>query len=307
VKAVAAEALPESQPTESRVRPDAESVWLERLFQLAENMPRLLKLLHVPFARIAFRCSPAIRAGTLANAGRILGSDSTPRQRAALGRRVVESFILFCHDVGRSMRTSAEDLYARIEQIDGHERYAAARAMRKGAIVVTAHMGSFEVGMAALRRHDANVHVVFRRDAFGRFERMRSALRAKLGVIEAPVDDGWTVWMRLRDALLRDEVVVLQGDRVMPGQKGERVRVMGGEMMLPAGPVKLALATGAPIVPVFAIRTPAGGVRLCVEPAIMAADVDTAMREIADVIATYVRTYPEQWLTLQPAWCEDSP
>ena len=316
MKAVATKAFPRPQSAapapasfdddDDSLRASAASFWLERLFQVAEHAPAVVRLIRVPFARITYRCSRSIRAGTRANAARILGPDSTPSQRALLGRRVVENFILFCHDVGRSMRMSPDELYATIDQIDGHEHYASARALRRGAIVVTAHMGSFEVGMAALRRQDANVHVVFRRDAFGRFERMRSELRSKLGVIEAPVDDGWTVWMRLRDALLKDEVVVLQGDRVMPGQKGERVAVLGADMMLPAGPVKLALATGAPIVPVFTIRTPGGGVRLCVEPAIFAGDVDSAMRQLADVIAKYVRTYPEQWLMLQPAWCEDS-
>jgi KDO2-lipid IV(A) lauroyltransferase len=77
-------------------------------------------------------------------------------------------------------------------------------------------------------------------------------------------------------------------------------------MLLPPGPVKLALATGAPIVPVFCVRTPTGNVRLCVEPAIDVAgkDVEHALREIADVIGRYVRRYPEQWLMLQPAWRE---
>jgi KDO2-lipid IV(A) lauroyltransferase len=167
-------------------------------------------------------------------------------------------------------------------------------------------MGSFEVGMAALRRQDARIHVVFRRDAFGRFERMRSALRAKLGVIEAPVDDGWTVWMRLRDALQNDEVVALQGDRVMPGQKGQAIPVLGADMMLPAGPVKLALATGAPIVPVFTVRTPGGKVRLCVEPAIHVGspdDLDPAMEQLAGVLGKYLRAHGDQWLMLQPAWC----
>jgi KDO2-lipid IV(A) lauroyltransferase len=135
---------------------------------------------------------------------------------------------------------------------------------------------------------------------------MRSALREKLGVIEAPVDDGWTIWMRLRDALARDEVVVLQGDRVMPGQKGHRAPVLGADMMLPSGPAKLSLATGAPIVPVFAIRTPAGHVRLCVEPAILPDTVENAMAELAAVIGRYIRAYPEQWLMLQPAWCDDA-
>jgi KDO2-lipid IV(A) lauroyltransferase len=284
------------------------SFWLDNLFRVAEHAPGVLRLIRGPLSRLAFRCSGAIRAGTLANAARVLGPDSTPTQRAAFARRVVENFLLFCHDVGRSTRMTPDELFGRIEQVVGHEHYAAARALRRGAIVVTAHMGSFEVGMAALRRQDARVHVVFRRDLFGRFERMRAALRAKLGVVEAPVDDGWTIWMRLRDALRNDEVVVLQGDRVMPGQKGTPVNVLGAEMMLPTGPAKLALATGAPIIPVLCVRTPGGKVRLCVEPAITvggAHAVDAAMEQLAAVIGKYVRAHGEQWLMLQPAWRED--
>jgi KDO2-lipid IV(A) lauroyltransferase len=282
--------------------------WLERLFWCAEHAPFVLCLLRGLTARTAIRFSKETRQGTLANAARILGSDSTPVERRAFARQVVGQFILFCHDIGQAMRMSADELYGQIERIEGHEHYDAARKQRRGAIVVTAHMGSFEVGMAALRRQDARIHVVFRRDLFGRFERMRSALRAKLGVIEAPVDDGWTIWMRLRDALLNDEVVVLQGDRVMPGQKGQRVPVLGADMMLPSGPAKLALASGAPIVPVFCVRTASGKVRLCVEPSIDVSgpdDVDRAMEQLAAVVGKYIRAHGEQWLMLQPAWCDD--
>jgi KDO2-lipid IV(A) lauroyltransferase len=287
----------------------ADSFWLERLFWLAEHAPGVLRTFRGPLAEVALRCSHSIRAGTLANARRILGSDSTDARQRAFARRVVEHFILFCHDVGSGMRMSADELLGEIEQIDGHEHYAAARSLRRGAIVVTAHMGSFEVGMAALRKQDAGrpIHVVFRRDLVGRFERMRSALRAKLGVVEAPVDDGWTIWMRLRDALLRDEVVVMQADRVMPGQKGSAVIVLGGEMLLPSGPVKLAMATGAPIVPVITVRMPSGKIRLCVEPAIEVGtaareSIDAAMRRIASVVEKYVSRFGDQWLMLQPAW-----
>jgi KDO2-lipid IV(A) lauroyltransferase len=282
--------------------------WLERLFWCAEHAPFIVRLLRGVAARTAVQFSSDVRRATLANAAHILGSDSTPAERRAFARRVVAQFVLFCYDVGRAMRMSVEELYGRIERIEGHEHYDAARRQKHGAIVVTAHMGSFEVGMAALRRQDKRIHVVFRRDLFGRFERMRSALRAKLGVIEAPVDDGWTIWMRLRDALLNDEVVVLQGDRVMPGQKGQRVSVLGADMMLPSGPVKLALASGAPIVPVFCVRTSSGKVRLCVEPAIDVSgpqDVERAMEQLAAVVGKYIRTHGEQWLMLQPAWCDN--
>jgi lauroyl/myristoyl acyltransferase len=99
--------------------------------------------------------------------------------------------------------------------------YQEARRNQRGAVIVTAHLGCFELGMAALVEHEKRVHVVFRRDPSPRFDRLRSRLREMLGVREAPVDDGWATWSRLRDALSSDEVVLIQGDRVMPGQKGQ--------------------------------------------------------------------------------------
>ena len=120
--------------------------------------------------------------------------------------------------------------------------------------------------------------------------------------------------MRLRDALLADEVVVLQGDRVMPGQKGEPVGFLGGTLLLPAGPVKMALATGAPIVPIFSVRTGDAKVRLFIEEPIdvqpddgdAAGAAHPALIEWAAVLERYVRSYPDQWLMLRPAWCEDA-
>ena len=95
-----------------------------------------------------------------------------------------------------------------------------------------------------------------------------------------------------------------------PGQKGQCVPVLGADMMLPSGPAKLALASGAPIVPVFCVRMPSGKVRLCVEPAIEVPgpqDVDRAMEQLAAVVGKYIRAHGEQWLMLQPAWCDQAP
>ena len=87
---------------------------------------------------------------------------------------------------------------------------------------------------------------VFKRDVRSSFEQIRKSLRQRLGVLEAAIDDGWTIWMRLRDALTSNHVVNLQGDRVMPGQKGQAVPFCHGHLLLPTGPIKLALASGAP-------------------------------------------------------------
>jgi len=247
-----------------------------------------------------------IRSSTRANGRRIFGPDAGGRKLDAFTRGVVGNFFDFVIDVGRSVGKTRQQLAAQIERIDGHERYVATRAAGRGAIVLTAHMGSFEVGAAALLEHEPKIHVVFKRDT-GRFERIRQALRGQLGVIEQPVDEGWGVWVKLRDALRDDEVVAIQGDRVMPGQKGRRMPFLGGHLALPTGPVKLAMASGAPIIPVFSVRTAEGKIRLFIEEPIRADDgLDAAMGRVAAVIERYVAAYPEQWLVLHPAFVEDS-
>jgi KDO2-lipid IV(A) lauroyltransferase len=142
------------------------------------------------------------------------------------------------------------------------------------------------------------------------FERLRNALRENLGIIEAPVDDGLANWMRLRDALFANEVVAMQADRVMPGQKGIKVPFLGGHVLLPDGPVRLAAITGSPILPVFTVQQRDGRIRVMIEPAI---EVDInqpeattgVMERLGQVIARQVARYPEQWLVLQRAWLED--
>jgi KDO2-lipid IV(A) lauroyltransferase len=282
--------------------------WLRAFFWAAEHVPGPVRAAAPLFSSAVFGVSPAVRRGTLANARRILGPAATDAQCRRLAKAVVANFYLFCCDVARAAGQPADDLVRQIESIEGADHFRAAQAMGKGLLVVTAHMGSFEVGITALKQQASRVHVVFRRDAAGRFERQRAGLRKRLGVVEVPVDEGWTLWMRLRNALLAGETVVLQADRVMPGQKGRPVPFLGGTMLLPTGPAKLAAMTGAPVVPVFTMRMPSGRVRVMIEPAIHVAPGEDAIAlgKIAALLERYVKAYPEQWLMLQPAWCEDA-
>ncbi len=226
------------------------------------------------------------------------------------GLQVVGAFYDFVYDIGRSLRQSREELIERIESASGEQAYAAVRREGKGAILLTAHMGSFEVGLVALAANEPRIHVVFKRDEVGAFEKLRSELRGRLQVLEAPIDDGWMVWLRLRNALLNNEVVAIQGDRAMPGQKGVKTPLLDGHVLLPTGPFKLAVASGSPIVPIFSVRTESGGVRIFLEEAIYVesdeAGVANAVQKFADVLGQYIRRYPDQWLVLDRAFCEDN-
>lgn len=303
-------ARPEVPPSHS-LRQAMSDFCLGMLFRYAPRFPGLFRRAEIPFCAATFRVSRAVRNTTRVNARRILGAAATDAEVDRVAKDIVRNFYRFCIDVGEAANDMPDQLLARVESIEGRENFFAARASGTGVIVITAHMGSFEVGLAALKQIEPTIHVVFRRDVQGAFEQSRMALRQRLGVQEAPVDDGWTVWMRLRDALNRNEAVVLQGDRVMPGQKGKPIAFLGGHLMLPNGPMKLSKATGAPIVPIFSIRRPGGKLRVIIEPALRGesktadAGDDPILSEWAGLLERYVTQYSDQWLLLQPAVEED--
>lgn len=296
-------------PLERWIRWAAAEGWLNLLFFASKRLPYLSQRLRRSLVKAAWKKSQYFQDNILANARWLLGEHSTRQQRWDLGLAVLYSFFDFICDVGQCVGKTRRQIRDQIESVEGENLYRQARSAGKGAIVLTAHMGSFEVGMAAILEQERRVHVVFRRDAFGLFERTRSRLRQQLGVIEQPVDDGLATWMKLRDALAADEVVLLQGDRVMPGQKGRAVPILGGHMVLPTGPLRLAQASGAPIVPIFSIRQRDGRVRLFIERPIVVDEeqsFETGLETIRSILENYLRRYPDQWLMIHKAWCEDA-
>ena len=299
----------EHEPARSRTPPS-----LAPFFLLAGACAPFAKLLRPVACTVIPWVAPGVLAAINKNAARIFGREFDRGEGRRFAARVIGSFYDFVLDVGRSSRMSPHELACLVESVEGLDAYRASRAGGKGAILVTAHLGTFEAGLAALTREERSVRVVFKRDSVPAYERLRSRLHEALGVIETPIDDGLTTWLALREALLADGVIVMQGDRAVPGQKSQVVPFLHGHVCLPTGPVRLAQLTGAPIIPVFAMPTRAGRYRVLLKPAIHVATNDdqsagmapaAALRAMADAIAEVVAEHPHQWLALEAVFQED--
>jgi len=282
---------------------------LRLLFWLNRRAPSVPRVIKRPALGLAWMASGALRRGPLINAARILGPASSAADRTALARRTVASFYDFVCEVGAHQHHTLAQLAARVAVTCGADAYRAARERGTGAVLVTAHFGNFEVGLAEVRKIEDRVHVVFRRDAMGAFEDARSTLHRNLGIHETPIDDGLASWLDLRDALQADGVVLLQGDRAEPGQRYLDAPFFGAHLRVPVGPAKLALMTGAPLVPVFAVRDPDGLVQIVLGEPITVPDahaVEPATRAVVRALEGIVRQHPEQWHVLWPACLEDA-
>ena len=299
--------------------------WCEFFFFWTEHWPWLVRATRGFFLWFAWRFATSMRQGLIANARRLLGSEASKQAHLTLARNVLNNFYDTIYQLGKAVRQSRATLAARTTKIIGEERYNAARQEKRGAIIASAHLGPFEIGAAALMERENRVHVIYQTDVSPRFDRLRSMLRTRLGIIEASLDGGWPMWIKLRNALQADEVVVILADRVMPGQQGIVMPFLDGHMCIPTGPFKLAIAAQSPIIPVFSIPDPdnPGCLKLIIEEPI---DVVAVMREASDlkaqsspsssafsgamarlvsVMERHIQAHPAHWMMLEAAWCED--
>lgn len=301
-----------SAPRRSNDLPVIAPIGLGVLRFVGGRAPAIGERLANVLAGIAWRASRTTRDGAILNASRLLGSAAGADQVRRTARQIVGNWYRGMFDAVRNGRRDFRDLLPEIDRVVGRENYARARATGRGLIVATAHLGVFEILAAALRQYEPKVHAVMTRDKHAGLESLRSAQYRRLGIVEATVDHGYDVWMSVKAALERDEVVLVHADSAAHGQRGARVRFAGGHIAVPTRPVKLALETGAPIVPMFAVRTSPATCRvffespLTIEPGPSEeGGIHPGVYALASVIERYAVQYADQWRSVDPLWIED--
>lgn len=125
-----------------------------------------------------------------------------------------------------------------------------------GLILVTSHVGCWQLGMASLGRLEAKINLLIHREA-GDVDRHffeHGDQPPPYRIIDPAGYLGGT--LEMLQVLNNRELLCIMGDRVMGG-KGSTIAVdfLGGKIHIPFSPYKLASATGAPIAVVFSLQT----------------------------------------------------
>lgn len=241
--------------------------------------------------------------------------------RVVLGRRNVELAVLssYCNygrnwtDIMRMVRLRGAGLQAMIGRRSDPRPMEEALARGTGAILVSPHFGNWELGGLGLADLGYRVSVLTFREPDEKVTDQRRRVREErgIGVIYVDRDDPSPLAViEAVNALRRNEVLCLIGDR--DGSSNTvRVDFFGKPTDLPAGAAYLALATGAPIIPVF-VPLEKGRYATLMEDAIYVTGrpgdnrsaVRDAVQQLAKVFEQYIRQYPDQWYTYFDYWQE---
>ena len=212
-------------------------------------------------------------------------------------------------DLMQLPRARIEAMRSRLK-VQGWEHLDAARAAGKGVLVVSCHMGSYEVVAAIWSATLAPVSF-FAEELEPRtlFEWYRDT-RARLGISVLTLDHGGI--RKVLEALRDQEMVITAIDRDITGS-GHVMPFFDRPAPIPLGPAAIALRLGTPLLPVCVYRLPDDSYVAEGAPLIYAkstgnarADQVTATEALLRQIEVFIRKHPEQWHVPHRIW-EGSP
>lgn len=255
-------------------------------------------------AGVAYAVLPARRRILFENLSR-MAPQAAPAERRRLARNTFRHIAECQVDLFRLIASPPNEV-AQLVEIQGMEHLDAALRLGRGVIIVTPHLGNYELGGAWLASigYPANAVVEDVDPAvLALLERYRTATGMRTLSRNRGARDAYRV-------LKSGEILLLVADRVI-GDPSDGVEVPFGEgrRAVPRGPAQLALATGAPVIAGFVAFNSRGPrrYRIVLEPPIMPDGtepdaVHTLTRRITDRLAAAVREYPDQWFVFQPGW-----
>ncbi len=195
-------------------------------------------------------------------------------------------------------------------KVRGMENLEAARALGKGVLAVSCHMGSYEVVSAIWSATLAPVSF-FAEELEPRalFEWYRDT-RARLGISVLPINLGGI--RKVNQALHDQEMVVTAIDRDITGT-GHWMPFFGRPAPIPLGTAAIALRVGTPLLPVCVYRLPDDSYMAEAAPMVVAqstgdkkADEIRITQELLRHIEGFIRSHPEHWHLPHRIW-EGSP
>jgi lauroyl/myristoyl acyltransferase len=288
-------------------------LWFPFALFCARTLPR-----RALFAMARAALNPYMRrrrkyAGALqSNLARILGAPENSPEVARRVRELIDAHFFAWGDFLHFATRPADEAARLVESVIGFERIVEGRARGKGVLLMTAHLGNWEVGGLMLAEVKQPIHVVLVPDIFPAVERARRRLHERAGVTEIPIDRSALPTLAVLRALSSNAIVAMQGDRDF-NNTGIAIPFFGKEAYFPRGPVRIAMATEATVLPAFIVRIPDGRYRAILEEPLQIdrqGDRETALRRNLEryvaILERYVRQYPEQWYCFYPFWDDPS-
>ena len=198
------------------------------------------------------------------------------------------------------------ELRAKLD-VAGEEHVKAALARGKGALILLAHAGNFDLmGLIAAKLFGYPLTVITKlKNRDTAVNRLWERMRDRAGMKTVPSHNAYRACVK---ALKKNELVGFMLDQNRPAEQAVFVEFFGKPAATTPGLAFMSAQSGAPVVPVFMHRTPEGRHQLEVQAALEPppdreeATILAHTARYTKIIEDEVRRHPEQWLWWHKRW-----
>lgn len=228
---------------------------------------------------------------------------------AELMRASLASYARYWREAFRLPTMDHAALAAQLQEVvQGRDHLAAALAAGRGAVLALPHSGNWDMAGVWLAQTHGGFTTVAERLKPESLYRRFLAFRESLGFEVLPLSGGpRPPFEVLAERLNNNGLVCLMADRDLTCN-GVSVDFFGDVTRMPAGSAKLAIETGAALLPVHCWFDGAGwGIVIHAPLDCSSGDVGVITQALADKFAEGIAAYPQDWHMMQPQWIADLP
>lgn len=285
--------------------------WLEYavvwgLLKVVGALPRpLARGTATMLAPLLYSLAPRLRRTAEFNL-RLAFPECNDAQREQIIRGMVRNLGWMAAEFARFPKYRRENI-ERVIVLEGHENFLDAQQRGKGVLVLTGHIGAWELSSFAHALYGFPLHYLARPLDNRRLDRLVNHYRCLSG--NQPILKNESARDLLKILRAQGTVGILADQNTMP-EEGVFVDFFGSPACTTAGIARVALHTNAPVVPGYAYWDKGiGKYKLRFEPAVRLTRTGDAARDIVvntekftKVIEQIIRKHPEQWIWVHARW-----
>jgi len=266
----------------------------------------VVRMMGTALGRLAYLVDGAHRRIALQNLALAFPNRSS-RERTAIARGAFEHFGRLLFDLLQFSTLSTDEMVARAE-FEGEDRVWSAYGQGKGVLFFTGHFGCWELQALVHGIHFEPIGVLARALDNPKLNDLLERIRQRTG--NSVIYRQGTIRRVMRTLEARHGVAILIDQHIL-SRDAIRVDFFSRPAATTSVVAALAIRTGAPVIPVFALPLSGGRYRYIYDHPVTppAPDSPDPVRELTqrctDVLEMYVRRNPEMWLWMHRRWRDE--
>lgn len=191
---------------------------------------------------------------------------------------------------------------------DGEENLRKIADLQKGGILLSAHIGNWDVAGHLFKRLDTRINIVLYDGEHQQIKEYLEGVTGKRNVNIIVIKNDLSHIYAISDALSSNELVCMHADRFIEGNKTLNAKFLGEEARFPMGPFLLASKFKVPVSFVFAVKESKyhyhffAGIIKDYSVFTKSAVMQEMLNDFAAELEKKLKQYPEQWFNYYDFW-----